>query len=91
GASEQQNVSQESGFEQEEEDAHVTLTLILDAQKADEPVQSSSVSSKFTSKLLNLANPSTDDNEIASLLKTSVHHATLIPEITSDFTITIDS
>ncbi|GJW19453.1 hypothetical protein Tco_0026889 [Tanacetum coccineum] len=37
GASEQQNVSQESGFEQVEEDAHVTLTLVLDTQKADEP------------------------------------------------------
>ncbi|GKC93281.1 hypothetical protein Tco_1158723, partial [Tanacetum coccineum] len=89
GASEQQNVSQESGFKQEEEDAHVTLTPVLDAQKADEPVQSSSVSSEFTSKLLNLENPSTTDNEIASLLKTSTHHATAIPEITSDFTITI--
>nr|GEV54270.1 hypothetical protein [Tanacetum cinerariifolium] len=38
GGSKQQNVSQESGFKQEEEDAHVTLTLILDSQKADEPV-----------------------------------------------------
>ncbi|GJW79826.1 hypothetical protein Tco_0143801 [Tanacetum coccineum] len=63
GASEQQNVSQESGFEQVEEDAHVTLTLVLDTQKADELVQSSSVSSDFTSKLLNLVNPSPVDNE----------------------------
>ncbi|GJY20390.1 hypothetical protein Tco_0392956 [Tanacetum coccineum] len=38
GASEQQNVSQESRFEQVEEDAHVTLTPVLDTQKADEPV-----------------------------------------------------
>ncbi|GJT26703.1 hypothetical protein Tco_0906978 [Tanacetum coccineum] len=30
GASEQQNVSQESGFEQEEEDAYVTLTPVFD-------------------------------------------------------------
>ncbi|GKG64992.1 hypothetical protein Tco_0667624, partial [Tanacetum coccineum] len=28
----QQNVSQESGFEQVEEDAHVTLTPVLDIQ-----------------------------------------------------------
>ncbi|GKG03036.1 hypothetical protein Tco_0310672, partial [Tanacetum coccineum] len=84
--SEQQNVSQESGFEQEEEDARVTLTLVLDAQKADEPVQSSSVSSDFTSKLLNLENPSLADNEIASLMETSARHATAIPEITSGFT-----
>ncbi|GKG42982.1 hypothetical protein Tco_0479666, partial [Tanacetum coccineum] len=71
GASEQKNVSQESGFEQVEEDAHVTLTPVLDTQKADKPVQSSSISSDFTSKLLNLENPSPTDNEIASLMETS--------------------
>ncbi|GKC17535.1 hypothetical protein Tco_1014317 [Tanacetum coccineum] len=54
GALEQQNVSHESGFEQVDKDAHVTLTPVLDTQKANEPVQSSSVSSDFTSKLLNL-------------------------------------
>ncbi|GJR40258.1 hypothetical protein Tco_1215942 [Tanacetum coccineum] len=70
GALEQQNVSQESGFEQIEEDAHVTLSPVLDTQKADEPVQSSSISSDFTSKLLNLKNPSPADNEIASLMET---------------------
>ncbi|GKB56375.1 hypothetical protein Tco_0912561, partial [Tanacetum coccineum] len=64
----------ESGFEQVEEDAHVTLTLVLDTQKADEPVQSSSVSSDFTSKLLNLENPSPANNEIDSLMKTSSYH-----------------
>nr|GEW98826.1 hypothetical protein [Tanacetum cinerariifolium] len=89
GASEQQNVSQESGFEQVEEDAHVTLTPVLDTQKADEPVQSSSSSSDFTSKLLNLENPSPSDNEIASLMETSARHATAVPEITSSFTTTI--
>ncbi|GJU98656.1 hypothetical protein Tco_1327927 [Tanacetum coccineum] len=89
GASEQQNVSQESGFEQVEEDAHVTLTPVLDTQKADEPVQSSSVSFDFTSKLLNLENPSPADNEIASLMETSARHATAVPEITSGFTTTI--
>nr|GEV38666.1 hypothetical protein [Tanacetum cinerariifolium] len=62
-ASEQQNVSQGSRFEQAEEDAHVTLTPVLDTQKADEPVQSYFVSSEFTSKLLNLENPSPADNE----------------------------
>ncbi|GJS44004.1 hypothetical protein Tco_0569047 [Tanacetum coccineum] len=89
GASEQQNVSQESGFEQVEEDAYVTLTPVLDTQKADEPVQSSSVSSDFTSKLLNLENPSRADNEITSLMETSARHATTIFEITSGFTTTI--
>ncbi|GJZ30186.1 hypothetical protein Tco_0575233 [Tanacetum coccineum] len=89
GGSEQQNVSQESGFEQVEEDAHVILTPVLDTQKADEPVQSSSVSSNFTSKLLNLENPSPADNEIASLMETSARHAMAVPEITSGFTTTI--
>ncbi|GJR32027.1 hypothetical protein Tco_1108259, partial [Tanacetum coccineum] len=89
GASEQQNVSQESGFEQVEEDAHVTLTPVLDTQKADELVQSSSVSSDFTSKLLNLENPSPANNDITSLMETSTRHAMAVPEITSGFTITI--
>nr|GEU48191.1 hypothetical protein [Tanacetum cinerariifolium] len=85
----QQNVSQESGFEQVEEDAHVTLTLVLETPKTDEPVQSTSVSSDFTSKLLNLKNPSPADNEIASLMDTTARHATAVLEITSSFTITI--
>ncbi|GJS00176.1 hypothetical protein Tco_0316684 [Tanacetum coccineum] len=85
----QQNVSQESGFEQVEEDAHVTLTPVLNTKKAYEHVQISSVSSDFTSKLLNLENPSSADNEIASLMETSARHATVIPEITSGFTKTI--
>ncbi|GJY62171.1 hypothetical protein Tco_0462828 [Tanacetum coccineum] len=89
GASEQKNVSQEFGFEQVEEDAHVTLTLVLNIQKADEPVQSSSVSFDFTSKLLNLENPSPTNNEIASLMETLAHHATEVPKITFGFTITI--
>nr|GEZ92366.1 hypothetical protein [Tanacetum cinerariifolium] len=88
GGSEQHNVSQESEFEQEEEDAYVTLTLVSDAKKADEPVQSSSVSFDFTSKFLNLKNPSPADNEIASLMETSAPHATVIPELTSSFTTT---
>nr|GEX61219.1 hypothetical protein [Tanacetum cinerariifolium] len=86
--SEQQNVSQEIIFEQEEEDAHVTLTPVPDAQKPAEPVQSSSVSSDFTSKFLNLENLSLADNEIASLMETLTPHATAIPEITFGFTIT---
>nr|GEX22162.1 putative ribonuclease H-like domain-containing protein [Tanacetum cinerariifolium] len=83
-----QNVSQESRFEQEKEDAHVTLTLVLDTLKADEPVQSSSISSDFTSKLLNLENPSPTDNEIASLMETLARYTTAVPKITSSFTTT---
>ncbi|GKB02047.1 hypothetical protein Tco_0830091 [Tanacetum coccineum] len=89
GGLEQQNISQESGFEQVEEDAHVTLTPVLETQKTDEPVQSSSVSSEFTSKLLNLEIPSPADNEIASLIDTIACHAMAVPKITSVFTITI--
>ncbi|GJZ70464.1 hypothetical protein Tco_0634014 [Tanacetum coccineum] len=86
-APKQQNVSQESGFEQLEEDAHVTLTLVLDTQKANE-VQCSSVSSNFTGKLLNLENPSPIDNKIASMMETSTRHATTFLENTSGFTTT---
>nr|GEU75526.1 hypothetical protein [Tanacetum cinerariifolium] len=89
GGSGQRNVSQESGFEQVDEDDHVTLTPVLDTQKTDEPVQSSFVSSNFTRKLLNLENPSPANNEIASLMDTTPRHATTVPEITSFFTTTI--
>ncbi|GJR75269.1 hypothetical protein Tco_0087634 [Tanacetum coccineum] len=66
------NVSQESGFEQEEEDAYVTLTAVYDTQKTEGPMQSSSVSSDFTEKLINFENVSPADNEIASLMDTTV-------------------
>nr|GEU67295.1 retrovirus-related Pol polyprotein from transposon TNT 1-94 [Tanacetum cinerariifolium] len=89
GGTDQQNVSQESGFEQVEEDAHVTLTPVLDTQKVDEPIQSSSVSSEFTRKLLNLKNFFRADNEIALLMDTTARHATAVPEITSVFTTAI--
>ncbi|GKF78277.1 hypothetical protein Tco_0230747 [Tanacetum coccineum] len=89
GNSEQQNVSQESRFEQVEEDAHVTLTLVIDTQNIGDPTQSSYVSSNFTSKLLNLENPSPADNEISSLMETSARHAMVVPENTSGFTTTI--
>ncbi|GKB00542.1 hypothetical protein Tco_0828535, partial [Tanacetum coccineum] len=79
----------QEGFEQEEEDAHVTLTPVLDTQKTGGPTQSSSVSSDITSKLLNLDNPSPADNEITFLMDTTAQHATTILEITSSFTTTI--
>ncbi|GKE40394.1 hypothetical protein Tco_1463799 [Tanacetum coccineum] len=103
GGADQHNVSQESGFEQEEEDAHVTLTAVHDTQKTEGPMQSSSVSSDFTEKLLNFENVSPADNEIASLMDTTIRHeepsgqtsslytvpVTVIPEIMSAFTKTI--
>ncbi|GKC88707.1 hypothetical protein Tco_1149356 [Tanacetum coccineum] len=70
----QHNVPQESGFEQEEEDAHVTLTVVCDTQKTEGLMQSSYVLSDFTEKLLNFKNVSPADNEIASLMDTIVHH-----------------
>nr|GEX36791.1 hypothetical protein [Tanacetum cinerariifolium] len=60
----------EQHVSQEEEDAHVTLTHVQDATKADEPLQSSSVSFNFTSKFLNLENSAPTNTEIASLMKT---------------------
>nr|GEU31202.1 uncharacterized mitochondrial protein AtMg00810-like [Tanacetum cinerariifolium] len=66
GGEDQQNASQDSGFMQEEEDAHVTLTTVYD--KTESPLQSSSISSDFTSKLLNLDDPSPNIN---SLMNTS--------------------
>ncbi|GKD45072.1 hypothetical protein Tco_1269717 [Tanacetum coccineum] len=64
----------DDGFEQEEEDAHVTLTTIHDIQKTKGPMQSSAVSSDFTEKLLNFENVSPADNKIASLMDTTIHH-----------------
>ncbi|GKA97835.1 hypothetical protein Tco_0825729 [Tanacetum coccineum] len=62
---------------------------VRDTQKTGGPTQSSSVSSDFTSKLLNLDNPFPADNEIAYLMDTIAQHATTITEITSSFTITV--
>ncbi|GKD24020.1 hypothetical protein Tco_1225723 [Tanacetum coccineum] len=69
GGEDQQNASHESGFEQEEDDGHVTLTTVHD--KTEGTMQSSSVSSNFISKLLNLDNTGPDVNQIASLMNTS--------------------
>ncbi|GKE49870.1 hypothetical protein Tco_1481128, partial [Tanacetum coccineum] len=103
GGADQHNISQDSGFKQEDKDAHVTLTAVHDTQKAEGPMQSSYVSSDFTDKLLNFENASPADNEIASLMDTTVHHEkpsnqtsslftvpiTVIPKITCTFTTTI--
>ncbi|GJT41664.1 hypothetical protein Tco_0941529 [Tanacetum coccineum] len=58
-------------------------------RKIGGPTQSTSISSDFISKLLNLDNPSPADNEIASLMDTTTHHATVTLKITSSFTTTI--
>ncbi|GKA73731.1 hypothetical protein Tco_0780033 [Tanacetum coccineum] len=84
GGAEQPNVSQDLGFQQEEKDAHVTLTAVHDTQKTVGPMQSSSVSSDFTSKLLNFDNtpPRLDEtsSQTSSLFTVPI---TAFPEITS--------
>ncbi|GJX41612.1 hypothetical protein Tco_0256602 [Tanacetum coccineum] len=62
GGADQHNVSQESRFKQEEEDAHVTLTALR-------------------KKLLNFENISLADNEIASLMDTTVRHENVSPAV----------
>nr|GEV37597.1 retrovirus-related Pol polyprotein from transposon TNT 1-94 [Tanacetum cinerariifolium] len=74
GGAYQHNVSQESRFKKEKEDAHVTLTTVHDIQMNEGPMHSSYVSSDFTKKLLNFKNVSPADNEIASLMDTIVRH-----------------
>nr|GEV76776.1 reverse transcriptase domain-containing protein [Tanacetum cinerariifolium] len=65
GGEDQQNALHESGFVQEE-DAYLTLTIVHD--KAEGPLQSSSISSDFTRKLLNLEDPSLDINSLLNTL-----------------------
>ncbi|GJY24474.1 hypothetical protein Tco_0398132 [Tanacetum coccineum] len=55
-----EDVSQEKSYEQVVDDAHVTFTA---AQKTKGLMQSSSISSEFASKFLNLDNVSPADNE----------------------------
>ncbi|GJX63038.1 hypothetical protein Tco_0295938, partial [Tanacetum coccineum] len=85
----QQNVSQEFGYEQVEEDAHVTPIAVYDTQKTDGQMQSSSVSSDFTSKLLNLENPSPTNNEIASLMDTTIRREEPSSQTSSLFTVPV--
>nr|GEZ73488.1 hypothetical protein [Tanacetum cinerariifolium] len=62
GGADQQNAFHESGFVHEEQDAHVTLTNVHD--KTEGPLQSSSILSNFTSKILNLDDLSPDINSL---------------------------
>nr|GEY06563.1 hypothetical protein [Tanacetum cinerariifolium] len=68
----EENMDEEDDDE-EEEDAHVTLTAVHDALKTEGPMHSSFVLFDFTEKLLNYENISPADNEIASLMDTTVH------------------
>ncbi|GKB39531.1 hypothetical protein Tco_0884473, partial [Tanacetum coccineum] len=89
GRADQHNVSEESGFEHVDKDAHVTLTAVHNTQKTEGPMQSSSVSSDFTNKLLNFKNTSSPNNEIASLMDTTVRHEKPSSQISSLYIILI--
>ncbi|GJZ19237.1 hypothetical protein Tco_0555827 [Tanacetum coccineum] len=65
-----QDVSQEKSYEQVVKDAHVTLTS---SEKTKGSKQSSSVSSDFASKFLNLDNVSPVTDEVASMMNVKVH------------------
>ncbi|GJV56393.1 retrovirus-related pol polyprotein from transposon TNT 1-94 [Tanacetum coccineum] len=92
----------------DEEDDEVTKELYKDVNvnlgnEDTDMTDADQVSSDFTSKLLNLKNPSLADNDIASLMDTTVRHIepgsqtsslntvpiTAVPAITSIFTATI--
>ncbi|GJV04477.1 retrovirus-related pol polyprotein from transposon TNT 1-94 [Tanacetum coccineum] len=66
-----EDVSQENLYEQVVDDAHVTLTSI---HKTEGSKQSSSVSSDFASKFINLDNVPPADNEVASKMNVKVRH-----------------
>ncbi|GKB00693.1 hypothetical protein Tco_0828686 [Tanacetum coccineum] len=57
--------------------------------KTEGLMQSSFVSSNFTSKLLNFENPSPNDNEIASLMDTTVRHEEPSSQTSSLYTVPI--
>ncbi|GKC50231.1 hypothetical protein Tco_1072976, partial [Tanacetum coccineum] len=63
-----ENVSQEQYYEQEVDDAHVTIT-----QKTNSSKKSSSVSSDFATQFLNLDNIPPVDTEVASLMNVKTH------------------
>ncbi|GJS94279.1 reverse transcriptase domain-containing protein [Tanacetum coccineum] len=75
------NVFQERSYKQVVDDAHVTL---ITTQKTEGSMQSSSVSSDFASKFLNLDNVPLADNEVASMMNVKVcqeESSTLAPPL----------
>nr|GEV32176.1 hypothetical protein [Tanacetum cinerariifolium] len=76
------NVStfQEKSYEQVIEDAHVTLTS---SQKIEGSKQSSSVSSDFASKFLNLDNVPPVIDEVASMMNVKTPHEESITQLSS--------
>nr|GEY45344.1 hypothetical protein [Tanacetum cinerariifolium] len=68
------NVTQDTTYDQVEDDAHITLTTVHDLQKTKVPLQSSSVLSNFATQFLNLDNVLLADNEIISMMNINFHH-----------------
>nr|GEW14950.1 hypothetical protein [Tanacetum cinerariifolium] len=83
------NKEYEKEEENEEEDTHVTLTAVYETQKTEGPMKSYSVSSDFIEKLLNFKNVSPADNEIASLMDTTVHHEEPSSQTSSLYTVQV--
>ncbi|GJR45477.1 hypothetical protein Tco_1313580 [Tanacetum coccineum] len=77
------DISQEKTYKQVIDDEHVTLTS---TQKSDGSKQSSSVSSDFASKFLNLDNVPPADNEVASLMNVKTHQEDSSTQATSFLT-----
>ncbi|GJV31905.1 hypothetical protein Tco_1392305 [Tanacetum coccineum] len=69
-----ESTSQEKSYEQVIEDAHATLTS---SQKTEGSKQSSSVSSDFASKFLNLDNVPPVIDEVASMMNAKTPHEEL--------------
>nr|GEX19266.1 hypothetical protein [Tanacetum cinerariifolium] len=95
GGADQHSASHESGFMHEKEYAHVTLTTVHD--KTNGLLQSSSISSDFASKLLNLDDPYPYINSLMDTLTVppppppvnpSSHLTTITPQPTTDSTTT---
>ncbi|GJR74890.1 hypothetical protein Tco_0087255 [Tanacetum coccineum] len=78
------NVTQDTTYDQVEDDAHVTLKSAHFTQKTEGPLQSSSVSSDFTTQFLILDNVPQADNEIIS--HDEVFPTTTIPLLIHPFT-----
>ncbi|GKD71259.1 hypothetical protein Tco_1325349 [Tanacetum coccineum] len=68
------DVTQETSYDQVEDDAHVTLTAVHDTQKTKVPLQSSSISSDFATQFLNMDNIPPPNTEINSMMNIDVCH-----------------
>ncbi|GJU49807.1 hypothetical protein Tco_1219362 [Tanacetum coccineum] len=68
------NLELKDTYDQDEDDAHVTLTAVHDTQKTEVPLQSSSVSFDFATQFLNLDNVPPANTEINSMMNIDVRH-----------------